>query len=317
VIAAITALTFLTVLTLVYSLLAWRAPAAKGLDLRLKALEMYSSSSPSTSFSGRSGGQGDELAKPLRERLLAPLKSELATSLARFTPGALRRAAEEKLAAAGGMPGLGTEGFLLLSVGGATGFSALAGAGGWAAGLPLPKAIVLAGSIFFAAIIASLAMLDMKAAQRRKSILRDLPDALDLLTVSVEAGLSFDGALAKLTEKSRGPLADEFSRLLNEVRVGMPRREALAAMARRCGVPELSTFTAAVIQADQLGVSIGNVLRVQAATVREKRRQRVQEAAMKAPIKMLFPLVFFIFPTIFIVLLGPAVIQLMGTVFRR
>ena len=142
---------------------------------------------------------------------------------------------------------------------------------------------------------------------------RALPDVLDLLTVSVEAGLGFDGALHKVSEKMKGALVEECSRLLNEMRVGVPRRNALVAMADRCNLPDISIFTTSLIQADQLGVSISNVLRVQSAAMREKRKQRAQEAAMKAPVKMLLPLVLFIFPTIFVILLGPAILQIIDT----
>ena len=160
-------------------------------------------------------------------------------------------------------------------------------------------------------------LLNRKITARRKSIQSDLPDALDLLTVSVEAGLGFDGALAKLSEKMKGALVEEFSRTLQEMRIGVPRRDAIRAMGQRCSVDDLSLFTAAVVQADQLGVSIGNVLRVQSAAMREKRRQRAQEKAQKAPVKMLIPLVVFIFPAIFVVLLGPAVIRLMSSLLFK
>jgi len=149
--------------------------------------------------------------------------------------------------------------------------------------------------------------------QRRESILRSLPDLLDLISVSVEAGLGFDGALQKVCEKSRGPLTDEFERSLQELNLGKPRREALRDMADRINVDDVTTFLASIIQADQLGVSITNVLRLQSRQVRNNRRMRAEEQAQKAPIKILLPLLLFIFPTILIVLLGPAVIQLMDT----
>jgi tight adherence protein C len=139
-----------------------------------------------------------------------------------------------------------------------------------------------------------------------------LPDVLDLLTVSVEAGLGFDQAVVKVIEKFKGPLAEEFHRTLQEVRMNKPRREALRALADRVGIDDLTAFIAALIQADQLGVSIAKVLRIQSDQMRIKRRQRAEEQAQKASIKMLFPLIFFIFPAMFIVLLGPAVLSMMG-----
>ena len=136
------------------------------------------------------------------------------------------------------------------------------------------------------------------------------PDALDLLAVSVEAGLGFDGAIAKITEHMEGPLADEFSLTLGEMRIGESRQDALKRMADRVDAPELSSFTRAIIQADQLGTSLGRILRVQAADSRLRRQAAAEEKAMKAPIKMLFPTVLFIFPAIFLVILGPAFMNL-------
>lgn len=146
--------------------------------------------------------------------------------------------------------------------------------------------------------------------RRQQEIQRTLPDVLDLLTVSVEAGLSFDGALVKLAEKMKGALVDELTRVLQEMRIGIPRKAALTAMAKRCDVEDLSLFVSAVVQADQLGVGIAKVLRIQSVEARDKRRMKIKEQAMKAPIKMLFPLVFFIFPALFVVVLGPAIFSL-------
>lgn len=139
---------------------------------------------------------------------------------------------------------------------------------------------------------------------------KELPDVLDLLTVSVESGLGFDAALQKVVRKTKGPLSNEFNKTLQEIKMGKARRDALRDLANRTGVEDLSTFIGAIIQADQLGVSIGNVLRIQSKQMRQIRKQRIEEKAMKAPIKMLLPMVFFIFPTLFLVLLGPAAIQL-------
>ncbi|RKD28784.1 type II secretion system F family protein [Thermohalobacter berrensis] len=130
------------------------------------------------------------------------------------------------------------------------------------------------------------------------------------MTVSVEAGLSFDGALERLINNIEGILSHEFSRVLSEIRMGKSRKEALKDMSTRCGVSDLTALIGALIQADELGVGVSNVLRVQSVQMRQKRRQRAQEKAMKAPVKMLFPLIFFIFPAIFVVLLGPAVIKI-------
>lgn len=144
---------------------------------------------------------------------------------------------------------------------------------------------------------------------RTKQIQKTLPDAIDLLVVSVEAGLGFDMAMGKVVEKTKGALADEFGRVLEEMRLGFPRQQALKNVTRRVQNDDLNSFISAIIQADQLGTSVGTVLRIQSEQMRVKRKQRIEEAAMKAPIKMLFPMVLFIFPTIFIVILGPIVIK--------
>ena len=152
-----------------------------------------------------------------------------------------------------------------------------------------------------------------KIKARQKAILKMIPDTLDLLTISVRAGLGFDAALAKVVEKLSGPLTDEFRRALAEVRGGKARREALRDMVPRTRVAPLSNFIGAIIQAEQLGVSISKVLQVQSEQLRIERRQRAEEQAARAPIKMLFPLVGCIFPSLFIVILGPAMIAIIKT----
>ncbi len=143
--------------------------------------------------------------------------------------------------------------------------------------------------------------------KRQKALTRALPDALDLLTISVEAGLGFDVALQRVTDKSDNELSREFKRVIADMRLGRSRREALRDLGERNGVEDLKTFTAAIIQADQLGVSMSKILRLQSDQMRMKRRQRAEEEAQKAPVKMLIPMVFLIFPAIFVVLLGPSV----------
>jgi tight adherence protein C len=149
-----------------------------------------------------------------------------------------------------------------------------------------------------------------RARSRKDQIRAELPDALDLMAVSVEAGMGFDGAIAKLTEHMAGPLADEFALTLSEIRIGESRQDALKKLADRTGTPELSSFVRSIIQADQLGISLGRILRVQATDSRLKRQAAAEEKAMKAPIKMLFPTVLFIFPAMFLVILGPAFLNL-------
>jgi tight adherence protein C len=152
---------------------------------------------------------------------------------------------------------------------------------------------------------------------RKKNILKDLPYTLDLITVSVEAGLSFDGAMARVINNIKGDLCDEFAKALKEIRMGIERKIALKNMGERCEVKELSMFITSLIQADDLGVSLGRVLRIEAMNLREHRKQIAREKAMKAPIKMLFPLIFFIFPSIFIIILGPAAINVYNVFFNQ
>src|SRR5581483_2378087 len=153
--------------------------------------------------------------------------------------------------------------------------------------------------------------LTFKTRARREAVRAQLPDALDLLAVSVEAGLGFDGAVTKLTEHMEGPLVDEFALTLGEIRIGESRHEALKKFTERVPTPEVAAFVRSVIQADQLGISLGRILRVQGADSRLRRQAAAEEKAMKAPIKMLFPTVLFIFPAMFLVILGPALINLM------
>lgn len=152
--------------------------------------------------------------------------------------------------------------------------------------------------------------LSTRIENRKNKILKNLPYTLDLITVSVEAGLSFDGAMARVVSNISGEICDEFAKSLKEIRMGIERKVALKKMSDRCNVKELSMLITAIIQADELGVSLSTVLRIQSTNLRELRKQAAREKAMKAPIKMLFPLILFIFPSIFIIILGPAVINI-------
>jgi tight adherence protein C len=153
-------------------------------------------------------------------------------------------------------------------------------------------------------------VLSRRVRQRQAEILVVLPYAIDILSISVEAGMGFDAGVGYTMRKIKGPLSEEFSRTLNEIRLGKPRLDALEDLGNRTGVDELKTFITAVVHASRLGGNITNTLRVQADGIRVRRRQRAQEQAMKAPVKMVFPLVFFIFPALFVVLLGPAMINI-------
>ncbi|MTI68387.1 MAG: type II secretion system F family protein [Firmicutes bacterium] len=255
----------------------------------------------------------EELNVSFFERVIKPIADNTSNIISKITPTGMKTRIEDELKVAGYPYNLSINQWflirLLLSI-----------------ILPLILIIIaiinniLISRMFFGIIIAILIFnlfprlfIKQYKNKRQKEIVKTLPDVLDLLTVSVEAGLSFDGALSRLVEKMPGVLADEFSKVLNEMRIGKSRREALRDMSERCKVSDLTTLVGSLIQADELGVGVSKVLRVQSVQMREKRRQRAQEKAMKAPVKILFPLIFFIFPTIFAVLLGPAVIKMMNT----
>ena len=170
--------------------------------------------------------------------------------------------------------------------------------------------LVVFAFLTMASVVGPDAILNRKMEERQEIIRKRLPDILDLLTISVEAGLGFDQALDRTVSAVPGPMSDEFARMLGEVRAGASRSDAMRAMDERIDVPEVRSFVLAILQADTFGVSIGRVLRAQADEMRIKRRQLAQEQALKAPVKMLFPMVFCIFPALFVVVIGPAVINI-------
>lgn len=190
--------------------------------------------------------------------------------------------------------------------------------GGAILGLFLFLGAPSAGRFVIGVVIVALAyfvpdiLLRNRAQKRREEIRLELPNALDQMLISVQAGLGFETAMGRAGENGRGPLADELIRTLQDIQVGRSRKEAYLALSERVDVPDVRTFIRAVVQADTYGIAIAGVLKTQAKDMRIKRRQRAEEHAMKMPVKMLFPLIFFILPTLFIVLLGPAVLQIMA-----
>jgi tight adherence protein C len=240
------------------------------------------------------------------ERAVKPMAAKLAQTVLKLSPKTTVEAVSLKLISAG--MSVSPQTFLAFKGAGAAGgllFGLVLGASAAGAAAALLLGVVLAAVGWFAPeyVVAS------RARMRRETIRAALPDALDLLAVSVEAGLGFDASVAKITEHMAGPLSDEFALTLGEMRVGESRAEALKKMEQRVGAPELASFVRAIIQADQLGISLGRILRVQATDTRLKRQAAAEEKAMKAPIKMLFPTVLFIFPSMFIVILGPALLN--------
>jgi tight adherence protein C len=246
---------------------------------------------------------------PFSERVLAPMGDRLAGWTLKLHPKTTVEGVSTKLLAAGLGRTISPNTFLAFK-------SALA-LGGIVLGALVGGAVAGAGGVLLAAVtlcgigfIAPDFIVSTKARSRKDRLRAELPDALDLMAVSVEAGMGFDGALSKLTEHMEGPLADEFALTLSEIRIGETRQDALKKLSDRTGTPELSSFVRSIIQADQLGISLGRILRVQATDSRLKRQAAAEEKAMKAPIKMLFPTVLFIFPAMFLVVLGPAFLNL-------
>jgi tight adherence protein C len=255
---------------------------------------------------GREKIAGKEMPK-FRERVMLPLTTQVARVMLKVNPKASSNSVARKLMAAG-MRNTSPNGFIA-----SQGIFALLAA---FLGLVVFGAAKPAAAPLFAALMGVLGfmgpgfVLGARVRARQAAVAAELPDALDLLSVSVEAGLGFDGAVQKLTEHMEGPLIEEFELALGEMRIGEGRQEALKKMAERSASPEMSSFVRAIIQADQLGISLGRILRIQAGDTRLKRQLLAEEKAMKAPIKMLFPTVAFIFPAMFIVILGPAFLNL-------
>lgn len=244
------------------------------------------------------------------QRVLGPLVHGTASSFGNLLPRSVLNGVQQQLIYAG--EPMNMQGFLTMVL-----VSTVASAGLAATIVVVSGASVstmtlgLAGMVALIGFYLPFYLVKSRCRARQNAIIKSLPDAFDLITTCVEAGLGLDAALARVAEKVSGPFADELSRALRDIALGKSRREALKEVGERTGVPDLIQFTNAVIQAEAMGSSVGTVLRVQAEQLRVKRRQRAEQAAYKAPVKMLFPLVLFIFPTLFIVILGPAIITIM------
>lgn len=258
-----------------------------------------------------------ELQAPFNERVIKPLQGRLSRLIQSRTPEANVAEIRRKLVISGRGSSmtvadfLGMKGLVAILLG-------LTGAAiGFLLHLNLLKFGVAVGIGLVLGFFGPDLWLGQEISKRRKALQTALPDALDLLTIMVEAGLGFDGALQRLVDKFSNALADEFNTVLSEMRLGKSSREALKSLAERCDVEDISTFTTSLIQAQQLGVSLARVLRVQSRQMRLKRRQRAEEKAHQAPIKMLFPMVFLTFPAMFIVILGPAVPTIMSSGFGK
>jgi tight adherence protein C len=253
-----------------------------------------------------------ELSLPFSQRVIVPLLNSMAQFVARFTPQRSLESARHSLELAGNPYNLTASQFwaaravVAVLLGFLIGLVMVVTKAEWSRLVLFPLLAAALG--FFLPVI----WLSSQISRRKNSIIKSLPDALDLLTVCVEAGLGFDGAMQKVTEKWKDDLSLAFARVLQEIRLGKSRREALRDMSDRMEVTDVTSFVAAIIQADQLGVSIAKVLRIQSDQMRVRRRQRAEEKAHQAPVKMLFPMVFLIFPSIYVILLGPAVLMILG-----
>jgi tight adherence protein C len=252
-----------------------------------------------------------ELSQPFTERVVLPLVTKMGELSSRFTPQHLLETTNKQLELAGNPGRLQASAFLSLRFVGAAGLGGIMGllflfSNNWPQSREFVTTIIFTILGFFFPQL----WLTSRIQKRQKEIRKAMPDALDLLTICVEAGLGFDAAMSKVNEKWDNELSMSFGRVIREVQLGKLRREALRDMSERIGIPEMTSFTAAIIQSEVLGVSMAKVLRIQADQMRMKRRQRAEEEAHKAPIKMLLPLVGLIFPTILIVLMTPAVLKI-------
>ena len=254
-----------------------------------------------------------ETRRSVNDRLLGPTAARLATITMRVAPKTNPEQVATKLLQAGLARTLSPQAYLAMKAGlAALGvlFALILTASG---ALPFLLGLALAAGFAALGFIGPEFVVNGRIRTRKDSMKGELPDVLDLLCVCVEAGLGFDQALVKLNERMSGPLVDEFSLVLHEMRIGQSRSAALKNLAERVDSPEVSQFSRAIVQADQLGISLSRILRVQSQDMRLRRQLSAEEKAMKAPVKMLFPTVLFIFPAMFIVALGPAMLNLMKT----
>jgi tight adherence protein C len=262
-----------------------------------------------------------ELAQPFSERILLPILRKLGQVASRLTPAASLQSVQHQLDLAGNPRGLDPTMFWAIRLLATVGVGGLILAVTFIAPAASPlsirtgtlKALAMAVGGALLGFFLPVMLLKSRVQRRQAAIVKALPDALDLLTVCVEAGLGFDQAMQRVADQWENELSLAFQRSLQEVRLGKLRREALRDMADRMDVSDVTSFVAAIIQADQLGVSMGKVLRIQSDQMRIKRRQRAEKRAHEAPVKMLIPMVFLIFPSIYIVLLGPAALILINS----
>jgi tight adherence protein C len=256
----------------------------------------------------------EELDRPFAERVIAPLGGRLVGVGRKITRADTAAKIAHRLDIAGNPPAWDVNRIIGLKVLGLGVVGALGFLFCLSRDYSIDRLLIFtAGFSAFGYVLPNVLL--KNAGDKREKLMRDsLPDAIDLLTISVEAGLGFDAAVARVAKNTSGPLAQEFSRLLQEMQLGIGRAEAMRAMGERTSLPDLKSFCLAMVQADSLGIPIARVLRIQSHEMRTKRRQRAEEAAQKVPVKILFPVIFYILPTIFIVVIGPVFLS-MGDLF--
>ena len=251
----------------------------------------------------------DHLQKDFSQRAIAPMMRGIGRFALRFTPTGWVAKAQKKIVWAGWAERMDGNTWAAIRL-----IAAIVSVVAAFLVVPLVSGtmvrVAVGGLILFMGILGPEASLNRAIDDRRKAMERQLPDIIDLLVISVEAGLGFEAAMGRVVQTVPGELASEFQRTLAETRVGISRHTALRNMSERTDVDDLNSFILALIQADQFGVSIARMLRVQAEEMRVRRRQRIQERAFAAPVKMIFPMLFCIFPSIFIIILGPAAISI-------
>jgi tight adherence protein C len=252
-----------------------------------------------------------ELSLSFSDRVLVPMLRRMSEFVVRFTPQSAIERTARMLENAGSPRNLSAANFYAIRILMMFLFGGLTLMVLYRFSQPFNKQVLysLGGMLlgYFLPLMALKSMVD----RRKQAIIKKFPDALDLMTICVDAGLTFDGAMAQVASKWDDPLSNEFARVVNELQLGKTRRQSLKDMSERVDVNDVASFIASILQADQLGVSIGKVLRIQSEQMRIRRRQRAEELAQQAPVKMTFPLVFLIFPSILLVLLGPAMFQIL------
>lgn len=258
-------------------------------------------------------GPPSQLDTPFTDRVVAPIFEKLASWGRRFTPDDQAARIRRRLDLAGNPENWDVNRIIAFKVLGLIGGAIL----GLLIGLLFQSSFsTILGLIVVSAFLGYFGPnigLYQVGSKRTQKMARDLPDALDLLTISVESGMAFDSAVSQVARNTTGPLAEEFFRLLQEMQIGLSRSDAIRAMGERSDIPELRNFASSMVQAERLGIPVANVLRIQAGEMRTKRSQRAEEMAQKVPVKILFPLIFCILPVLFIIILGPAVISIFSS----